>query len=151
MPLQQPRLAKLTRPRPARAARRERLFARLDEAHAHSKAICVVGPPGAGKTTLASSWLDARGIDGIWYQVDAGDADLPTLFHYLGQAAVPFMRKRQQPLPALTPEYLMMRQALAGASSGNCSHACRRVRCLCSTTIRRCRQTNPFMRSWPTR
>jgi DNA-binding SARP family transcriptional activator len=106
MPAQQPRLAKLTRPRLARAVARERLFARLDEARGQSKAICVVGPPGAGKTTLVASWLDARGIKGVWYQVDAGDADLPTFFHYLGQAAVAFARKRQRPLPALTPEYL---------------------------------------------
>ncbi len=106
MPAQQPRLAKLTRPRLARAVPRERLFARLDEARAASKAVCVVGPPGAGKTTLAASWLDARSIKGIWYQVDAGDADLPTFFHYLGEAAVAFTRKRQRPLPDLTPEYL---------------------------------------------
>ena len=34
MPAQQPRLAKLTRPRLARAVPRERLFARLNEARA---------------------------------------------------------------------------------------------------------------------
>jgi hypothetical protein len=28
--------------------------------------------PGAGKTTLVASWLDARNIKGIWYQVDWG-------------------------------------------------------------------------------
>jgi ATP/maltotriose-dependent transcriptional regulator MalT len=38
-----------------------------------------VGPPGAGKTTVVASWLEKRGIPGIWYQVDAGDADLATL------------------------------------------------------------------------
>jgi len=106
MPAQRPQLAKLTRPHLARAVARERLFARLDEERQRAHVICVVGPPGAGKTTLVASWLDAAGIKGIWYQVDAGDADLPTFFHYLGQAAVAFTRKRQQPLPALTPEYL---------------------------------------------
>ena len=101
-----PQLAKLTRPRLHKAVARERLFAKLDEAREHKPAICVVGPPGAGKTTLVASWLDTRSIKGIWYQVDPGDADLATLFYYLGEAAKPFTRKGQQPLPALTPEYL---------------------------------------------
>jgi LuxR family maltose regulon positive regulatory protein len=101
-----PQLAKLTRPRLHKAVVRERLFALLDEAREHKPAICVVGPPGAGKTTLVASWLDARGIKGIWYQVDPGDADLATFFYYLGEAAKPFTRKGQRPLPVLTPEYL---------------------------------------------
>ena len=99
-------LAKLTRPRLHGAVARERLFAQLDEARSRRSAICIVGPPGAGKTTLAASWLDARNAKGIWYQVDAGDTDLATFFHYLGQAAKTFARKGLQPLPALTPEYL---------------------------------------------
>ncbi len=99
-------LAKLTRPRLHGAVPRERLFARLDEARGQRPAICVVGPPGAGKTTLVASWLDARGARGVWYQVDPGDADLATFFHYLGQAAMPFARRGQAPMPALTPEYL---------------------------------------------
>ena len=99
-------LAKLTRPRLHKAVARERLFALLDEAREHKPVICIVGPPGAGKTTLVASWLDARSIKGIWYQVDPGDADLPTYFYYLGLAAKPFTRKGQLPLPVLTPEYL---------------------------------------------
>ena len=106
MPTKQPQLAKLTRPRLHKAVARERLFALLDEARANKPAICVVGPPGAGKTTLVASWLDVRGIKGIWYQVDPGDADLATFFYYLGEAAKSFIRKGQRPLPLLTPEYL---------------------------------------------
>jgi LuxR family transcriptional regulator, maltose regulon positive regulatory protein len=100
------RLAKLTRPRLHKAVPRVRLFALLEEACDRYRAICVVGPPGAGKTTAVASWLDTRGRRGIWYQVDPGDADLATFFHYLGQAALEFSGKRQEPLPKLTPEYL---------------------------------------------
>jgi LuxR family transcriptional regulator, maltose regulon positive regulatory protein len=101
-----PQLAKLTRPRLHRAVARERLFKALDEAREHKPAICVVGPPGAGKTTLVASWLDLRGIKGVWYQIDTGDADLATFFYYLVEAAKPFTRKGQRPLPLLTSEYL---------------------------------------------
>ncbi len=106
MPKKQPQLAKVTRPRLHKAVARERLFALLDEAREHRPATYVVAPPGAGKTTLVASWLDARNLKGIWYQVDPGDADLATFIYYLGEAARPFTRKGQRPLPALTPEYL---------------------------------------------
>lgn len=101
-----PLIAKLARPRLHGAVARDRLFARLDHTKEGRAAICVVGPPGAGKTTLAASWLSARRLPGIWYQVDAGDADLATFFHYLGQAALAHARAGQRPLPTLTPEYL---------------------------------------------
>ncbi len=107
MPKKQPQLAKLTRPRLHKAVARDRLFALLDEAREHKPAIGVIGPPGAGKTTLVASWLDARGIKGIWYQVDPGDANLATFFYYLGEAGKPFSRKGQRALPWLTPEYLL--------------------------------------------
>jgi LuxR family maltose regulon positive regulatory protein len=102
----EPPIAKLARPRLHGAVARGRLFARLDDTRESRAAICVVGPPGAGKTTLIASWLSARKLQGIWYQVDPGDADLATFFHYLGQAALAFSKSRQRPLPALTAEYL---------------------------------------------
>jgi ATP/maltotriose-dependent transcriptional regulator MalT len=72
-----PQFAKLTRPRLHNAVARERLFALLDEAREHKPAICAVGPPGAGKTTLVASWLDARGIkDARLMQVGLSAASL---------------------------------------------------------------------------
>lgn len=105
MPKHTNTLAKLTRPRLHGAANRERLFARLDECRERKSAICVVGPPGAGKTTVVATWLDALAIGGIWFQVDPGDADLATFFYYLGEAAKPFSGKKRHLLPLLTPEY----------------------------------------------
>lgn len=98
-------LAKLTRPRLHEAVARERLFTVLDAASEHKPAVCVVGPPGAGKTTLAATWLDARKIPGLWYQVDPGDTDVATFFYYLGEAAAPFAKKAKRKLPVLAPEY----------------------------------------------
>lgn len=97
-------VAKLSRPRLHDAVARTRLFDLLDDATSRP-ASCVVGPPGAGKTTLVASWLDDRALPGIWYQVDAGDTDLSTFFYYLRRAAEPFRRSRQPLLPLLTPEY----------------------------------------------
>lgn len=100
-----PPLAKVTRPLLYGAVPRDRLFARLDAERAHRRAVCVVGPPGAGKTTLVASWLDARRAPGLWYQVDAGDADVATFYHYLGQALRDAKARGSRPMPALTAEY----------------------------------------------
>jgi len=97
--------AKLTRPRLHGATERGRLFARLNECRGRNAAICVVGPPGAGKTTLVATWLDVSDTPGLWYQVDAGDADVATFFYYLIEAAARYTEKARQTLPLLTPEY----------------------------------------------
>jgi LuxR family transcriptional regulator, maltose regulon positive regulatory protein len=98
-----PRLAKLTRPRSDGLLARERLFALLDQA-APRPVWWVSGPPGAGKTSLISSYLDARQRGGIWYQVDRGDNDPATFFHYLGTAAAQCIGRRSGPLPLFSDD-----------------------------------------------
>jgi len=78
--------AKTTRPVVGSAVPRERLFARLDGAPGRT-AVWISGAPGSGKTTLAASYVEARRLRSLWYQVDPDDADIASFFHYLGHAA----------------------------------------------------------------
>ncbi len=98
-------ITKITRPNISGVLQRERLFTLLDKGRDYP-VTWITGPGGAGKTTLAAGYLDARGLQCLWYQMDEGDADIATFFHYMGIAAQKSSEKRQKPLPALTPEYL---------------------------------------------
>ncbi len=104
--------AKLTRPRLAGVYPRSRVFELLDEA-IESAAAWVEAAPGAGKTTLAASWLDTRARGCVWYQVDASDADVATFFHFMGLAIGGVAARHKQPLPHLTPEYLASLEVFA--------------------------------------
>ncbi len=98
-------LAKTTRPALGSIARRETLFARLDGQPGRTVAW-ISGPPGAGKSTLAASYVEARGYQCAWYQLDPDDADVATFFHYLGHAARKLGDGRPPDLPAFTPQHL---------------------------------------------
>ena len=54
---------------------------------ANAGVIWLVGPPGAGKTTLVASWLAARRGRQLWMQLDPGDGDVASFFHYLALLA----------------------------------------------------------------
>ena len=100
-----PTIAKVTRPIPTGVYRRKRLFDLLDRKRKYP-VIWVSGPPGCGKTTLVTSYLESKESICLWYQADQGDADPATFFYYLGLAAKKATPRKQKPLPYLTPEYL---------------------------------------------
>ncbi len=100
-----PSLAKLSPPRLPKVVERQRIFKELDKAKDYP-ITWITAPPGMGKTTLAASYIKARKLRCLWYQVDEGDADPATLFHYLGLASKKAAPRYKQPLPHLTPEYL---------------------------------------------
>lgn len=98
-------LAKLNPPWLPAVVERPRLYRLLDGARKRP-VIWINAPPGFGKTTLVASYLRARKIRPLWYQVDEGDSDLATFFHYLSLGAKQVARRYPTPLPHLTPEYL---------------------------------------------
>lgn len=100
-----PQPAKIARPLAAGLVARERLFAALDRG-AQGRLIWVNSPAGAGKTSLVSSWLEARSHKALWYRADEGDADPASFFSYLTRGVASHSRRRRTPLPLLTPEYL---------------------------------------------
>lgn len=97
-------LVKLSRPRLAGILTRERLLQKLDEARPRP-VTWVMGPAGSGKTTLVSSYLEARGLACLWYQVDEGDEDIATFFYYLGLAANLAIPRTEKPLPLFSVQH----------------------------------------------
>lgn len=103
MAVRSPALAKLTRPKLYDALARPRLFSLLDEALTRP-IVWVCAPPGAGKTTLVASYLEARGLRHLWYQVDVADSDPATFVHYMRTAALQLVGKKAAALPHFNPE-----------------------------------------------
>src|SRR4030095_17071857 len=93
-----PPVATRTRPRLYGALPRPRLFRLLAEA-ATRPVVWLCAAPGAGKTTLVASYLEARHRRHLWYQYDGGDADSATFLHYLRVAAQQLASKAAASLP----------------------------------------------------
>jgi len=80
---------------------RPRLFRMLDKARSR-KIVWVSGPAGSGKTTLVASYVRKRKVRVHWYRIDASDADVASLFHYLRTAAIAERGARARRLPVFT-------------------------------------------------
>lgn len=76
---------KITRPLLRGSYPRERLFRLLDEAR-DRPVVWISGPPGCGKTTLISGYVESRRLPCVWYRVDNEDADPATFFHFMNVA-----------------------------------------------------------------
>jgi ATP/maltotriose-dependent transcriptional regulator MalT/DNA-binding SARP family transcriptional activator len=107
------RYAKLSCPQVHQALPRDRLFGLLDEARARHRIVWLAAPAGAGKSTLAASYLDRCGGSALWYQVDGGDADPATFMFYLA-AARDLPRGTQDAADSGQLQRLFFRQFYAG-------------------------------------
>jgi DNA-binding SARP family transcriptional activator len=96
---------KIAAPRIVVTLQRERLFRSLDQGR-QFPLVWLSGPGGAGKTTLAASYLEARSLQSLWYQIDESDADLASFFFHLGLAARQAAPCSTLQLPLLSMEYL---------------------------------------------
>ncbi len=98
-------LAKITRPTPSQVIERPRLYGVLDKA-AECPVFWVSGPGGSGKTTLVAAYVQVRGLNCLWYQVDPDDDDPASLFHFLRLAAQKKGIAEELLPPAFAPDYL---------------------------------------------
>lgn len=97
-------LAKLARPRNQNIYQRAGLFKKLDQAR-RAPAVWISAPPGSGKTTLVSSYLQKNTCASIWYHIDENDLDVATLFWYMRLAARDYSHQGYAQLPAYTSAY----------------------------------------------
>jgi LuxR family transcriptional regulator, maltose regulon positive regulatory protein len=95
--------AKISIPRLAETYRRERLFHTLDGA-LQKRVVWIAAPAGAGKTSVVTTYLEARKLPALWYNVDARDSDIANLFHYLSMAAR-LVARRTKPLPVFSTDH----------------------------------------------
>ena len=82
---------------------RKRLFRLLDDRE--SPIVWVCGPTGSGKTTLLNSYIENRGLSSLWYQLEAGDRCVETLFYNLSLATAKSYQRK--PFLLLTTENLL--------------------------------------------
>ena len=98
--------AKLVRPTTTGAILRTRLFSQIDRLARDRPVVWIVGPPGAGKTVLASTYVQQRQLKTLWYRFDATDRDPASFFFYLTLAGSTLPCRRRHSLPLLSAEYL---------------------------------------------
>jgi ATP/maltotriose-dependent transcriptional regulator MalT/DNA-binding SARP family transcriptional activator len=102
---------------------RENLLKYLDD-QLNKGSVWITGPPGSGKTVLASSYLHSRKIPSFWYQLDIIDSD-PASFFSLFPRALAFQEERKPLLPGFTPETMLQLQVFSRKFFRELFRACR--------------------------
>jgi len=74
--------------------------------------VWITGPPGSGKTVLASSYLHSRKTPGFWYQLDIIDSDPASFFSLFPHAFISHLQE-QPLLPGFTPETMLQLQVFS--------------------------------------
>jgi LuxR family maltose regulon positive regulatory protein len=97
-------LAKITIPRLPKIFHREYLYNLLEQS-LKFPCVWITGPAGSGKTTLAADFITQRKFPFLWCQLDRGDTDMATFFHYMGLAVQHLSRPDTPPLPVFSAEY----------------------------------------------
>jgi hypothetical protein len=95
--MQRSRHAKVAPPKPKGLAPRSRLFSRLDEAS--DGILWISAPAGSGKSSLVASYLHARKLSPLWYNVDSRDADPASLFEEFTEALALAAPRKAATLP----------------------------------------------------
>ncbi|MDH5426151.1 MAG: hypothetical protein OEY29_14275 [Gammaproteobacteria bacterium] len=98
--------SKITQPLVHRVLFRDELLTDIKARQEFSPLIWVSASGGSGKSTLISSFLTKYKRRNIWYQIDDGDSDPATLFHFLKLGAKKLSPKSTKTFPYLSAEYL---------------------------------------------
>lgn len=93
---------KVVRPQQQGGITRQRLLDRL--AQMAAPVVWISAAPGAGKTSLAVTYCETSQRTALWYQVDSGDNDSASFFHFMRQAALHTGLAKAVALPLLPAE-----------------------------------------------
>lgn len=99
-------LAKLRAPRAETAILRATGFRELERVFRRTPVAWLAAQAGAGKSTLAASYVHSRRRRHLWYQLDARDADPAAFFHYLREALLRIAPRARTRLTGFTPDNL---------------------------------------------
>jgi DNA-binding SARP family transcriptional activator len=105
-------IAKVCQPRVLGAYQRQRLYEMLDN-QKDVPVSWICGPPGSGKTTFISTYVETRALKCAWHRVDEGDADPATFFYYLRLSLARLSPAVDSHLSLFTPEYQMGAEVFA--------------------------------------
>lgn len=97
-------LPKVNPPRLSTIVQRERIFKLFDDAH-EVPVLWVAAPPGSGKTTAVASYLASRQLPKAWLQLDRGDNDPASFFHFLSIAIALAVPRKRWNFPIFESDY----------------------------------------------